>query len=271
MLTCDGANPTDRRRTGDAGAVDQGGSVPGGRQATNVMFGYLEGVERRDAEAYARAFGRRCLKASETCWYSVEPLWSGFLYEIHEGGPGYSFLPDLAREMDANPGGVALVPSGRRVFELTVRNGRPVGALLSESRSREVQSRMAVVQPADRVDGRPFGLIVPAWAPQGHVRFHAILTSRRMKRLTPAVPLQVAAAAVAFLAGATLMLGGSAAYFWSPHRTANARNFDIARLPHRQWDSVLSAITASSYAAKLEFKDGKWTVETLAPPDPTKP
>ncbi len=99
--------------------------MPGARQATNVMFGYLEGVERKDAESYARAFGRRCLKSSESCWYAVEPLWSGYLYEIHEGGPGYSFLPALAKEIDANPGGVALVPSGRRVFELTVRNGRP--------------------------------------------------------------------------------------------------------------------------------------------------
>ncbi|WP_238474700.1 hypothetical protein [Azospirillum cavernae] len=244
--------------------------MPGARQATNVMFGYLEGVERKDAESYARAFGRRCLKSSESCWYAVEPLWSGYLYEIHEGGPGYSFLPALAKEIDANPGGVALVPSGRRVFELTVRNGRPVGALLSETRSREVQSRMAVVQPADRVGDRPFGLIVPAWAPQGHVRFHAILTSRRMKRLSPAIPLQLAAAAVGFLAGAALLLGGGVTYYWSPHRVPTARNFDINRLPHRQWDTVLSAITASSYAAKLEFKDGKWTIETQAPPEPKR-
>jgi len=244
--------------------------VPGARQATNVMFGYLEGVERKDAESYARAFGRRCLKSSESCWYAVEPLWSGYLYEIHEGGPGYSFLPALAKEIDANPGGVALVPSGRRVFELTVRNGRPVGALLSETRSREVQSRMAVVQPADRVGDRPFGLIVPAWAPQGHVRFHAILTSRRMKRLSPAIPLQLAAAAVGFLAGVALLLGGGVTYYWSPHRAPTARNFDINRLPHRQWDTVLSAITASSYAAKLEFKDGKWTIETQAPPEPKR-
>ncbi len=244
--------------------------MPGGRQATNVMFGYLEGVERKDAESYARAFGRRCLKTSEACWYSVEPLWSGYLYEIHEGGPGFSFLPALAKEIDANPGGVALVPSGRRVFEVTVRNGRPVGALLSESRSREVQSRMAVVQPADRIGDRPFGLIVPAWAPQGHVRFHAILTSRRMKRLTPAVPLQLTAGAVAFLTGFALLLGGGITYFWSPHRIASARNFDINRLPHRQWETVVSAITASSYAAKLEFKDGKWTIETLDEPEPRR-
>jgi len=242
--------------------------VPEGRQATNVLFGYLEGVDRKDAESYARAFGRRCLKTSETCWYSVEPLWSGFLYEIHEGGPGYSFLPALAKEIDANPGGVALVPSGRRVFELAVRNGRPVGALLSETRSREVQTHMSVVQPAGRTDGRPFGMIVPAWVPQGHVRFHAILATRKMKRLTPAVPLQLAASAVAFLAGFAVLLGGGVTYYWSPHRAPQARNFDMARLPHRQWESVMAAVTANTYAAKLEFKDGKWIVETLAQPAP---
>jgi hypothetical protein len=97
------------------------------------------------------------------------------------------------------------------------------------------------------------------------VRFHAILTSRRMKRLSPAIPLRLAAAAVGFLAGTALLLGGGVTYYWSPHRVPTARNFDINRLPHRQWDTVLSAITASSYAAKLEFKDGKWTIETHAP------
>ncbi|WP_448205563.1 hypothetical protein [Azospirillum sp. sgz302134] len=241
--------------------------MSGGRQATNVLFGYLEGVDRKDAERYARAFGRRCLKTSETCWYSVEPLWSGFLYEIHEGGPGLSFLPALTKEIDANPGGIALLPSGRRVFELTVRNGRPVGALLSESRSREVQSHMAVVQPAGRTNGRPFGIVVPAWAPQGHVRFHAVLASRRMKRLTPAFPLQLAASAVAFLAGFAVLLGGGITYAWSPYRVPPGR-LDMARMPHRQWETVMAAITANSYAAKLEFKDGKWVVETLAPPAP---
>ncbi len=242
--------------------------MSGGRQATNVLFGYLEGVDRKDAERYARAFGRRCLKTSESCWYAVEPLWSGYLYEIHEGGPGLSFLPALAKEIDANPGGVALVPSGRRVFEMTVRNGRPVGALLSERRSREVQGHMAVVQPSGRTDGRPFGMIVPAWAPHGHVRFHAILASRRMKPLAPAVPLSLAAAAVAFATGLALLLGGGITYFWSPHRVPEARGFDMANLPHRQWDRVVAAVTASSHAAKLEFKDGVWTVETLPQPAP---
>ena len=80
--------------------------------------------------------------------------------------------------------------------------------------------------------------------------------------------MQVAASAVAFLAGFAVLLGGGITYYWSPHRVPHARSFDMNRLPHRQWETVMTAITANSYAAKLEFKDGKWTVETLAQPAP---
>lgn len=240
--------------------------MPDARLATNVLFGFLEGVDRRDAEAYARGFARRSLKTAERCWYSTEPLWSGFLYEVHEGGPGRSFLPDLAREIDANPGGVALVPSGRRVFELTVRNGRPVGALLPEAKSREVRMHMTVMLPTARVDGQPFGVMIPAWVAEGQVRFRTIRATRRMKRLRQPVALPVALSAVGFAAGLGVLVAGTAAYFGSPHRVPQARAVTLDRMPHRQWEGVLGAVAATSYATKLEYRDGKWTVETATPP-----
>lgn len=240
--------------------------VPNARLATNVLFGFLEGVDRRDAEAYARAFARRSLKTAERCWYSVEPLWSGFLYEVHEGGPGRSFLPDLAREIDANPGGVALVPSGRRVFEVTVRNGRPVGALLPEGKSREVQTQMAVMLPMARVEGQAFGVMIPAWVAQGQLRFRTISATRRMKRLQTPVALPVALSAVGFAAGLGVLIAGTVAYYGSPHRVPQGRAVALDRMPHRQWEAVLGAVAATSYVTRLEYRDGQWTVETTSPP-----
>ncbi len=239
--------------------------MPDRGQAANVLVGFLEGVARRDAEAYARGFARRSLGTAETCWYAVEPLWSGYLYEIHEGGPGRSFLPDLAREIDAHPGGVALVPSGLRVLEVTVRNGRPVGALLPEAKSRLVQTQMGLMMPTARTDGRPFGVLVPAWVTKDQIRFRALQPSRRMKRLRRPIPIELATSAALFAVGFATLIGGSVSFFGSPARAPKPQVRALDAMPHRQWDAVLTAIGTGGYAAKLEYRSGRWTIESEPP------
>ncbi|MCG5242921.1 hypothetical protein ACIU1J_24165 [Azospirillum doebereinerae] len=230
--------------------------------AANVLYGFLEGVERRDALAYARSFARRTLKTSERCWYAVEPLWTGYLYEVHEGGPGRSFLPDLVTELDANPGGIALVPSGRRVFELTVRNGRPVGGLLPEAKSRQVQLQMAAMRPTAKVDGRAYGLVIPPWVTPDQVRLRTIRPTRRMRRVSTPVSVPLALSAVGFAAGLGLLTTGGGLYYWSPHRVPRPQLLTVDQMPHRQWEKALATIGPDSYVSKLEYRDGRWTIET---------
>lgn len=232
-----------------------------GGLATNVMYGFLEGVERRDALAYARSFARRTVGSSERCWYAVEPLWTGFLYEIHEGGPGRSFLPDLVTELDANPGGIALVPSGRRVFELTVRNGRPVGGLLPEAKSRQVQLQMAAIRPTVPVDGKAYGVMIPPWVTADQVRLRTIRATRRMRRVSVPVSVPLALSSVGFAAGLGLLTTGGGLYYWSPYRVPQPQALTLEQMPHRQWEAALAAIGPDNYVSKLEYRDGKWTIE----------
>jgi hypothetical protein len=244
--------------------------VDGGGLATNVLIGYLEGVTKRDAEAYARSFAQRTLAPSGRGFFAVEPLWSGFLYEVQEGGPGRSYLPDLAREMDSNLGCLVLIPSGRRVFEMSVRNGRPVGSLLPESRSREVQVVMSRALPTQQVQNRAYGVVIPAWVTSDQIRFRAIRTTRRMKRVWSPVSVALALSAVGFAAGLGLLVSGAGLYLWSPHRAPRANPIALDGLPHRQWEMVLGAVTAGNYASKLEYRDGRWVVETADPAPPKK-
>jgi len=239
--------------------------VRGGGLATNVLIGYLEGVGRRDAEAYARSFASRALAPAERCFYAVERLWSGYLYEVHEGGPGRSFLPDLVREVDANIGCLVLIPSGRRVFEMSIRNGRPVGSLLPEARSREAQVVLSRALPTIHVEGRAFGVVVPAWVTPDQIRFRAIQTTKRMRRVTAPVSTPLALSVVGFAAGLALLVSGSVLYYWSPHRAPRASAVTLDGLPHRQWDMVSKAVNAGNYARKLEYRDGEWRVETATP------
>lgn len=227
-----------------------------------VLFGYLEGVDRRDAEAYARGFARRTLATAERVWYHTESIYTGFLYEIHDGGDGLSFLPELITAFEAEPAGTVLVPSGRRVFELTVRNGRPTGALLSEERSVKLQRQIALVLPAEKTSGNPFGLMMPATAPVGQIRFRAVRATRRMKRLSSPTAQATLLSVGALLSGLALFATGTASYLWSLRQAAGPHGVEFNQLPHRQWPAVISAAAGSAFVTKLEFKDGKWTVET---------
>ena len=224
-----------------------------------VLFGYLEGVDRKDAEAYARGFARRTLATAERVWYQTESIYTGFLYEIHDGGGGRSFLPELITALETEPAGTVLVPSGRRVFELSVRNGRPTGALLSEERSLKIQRHLAQVMPAEKTGGRPYGVMIPATVPVGHVRFHAVRATKRMKRLaSTASPAQLIGIGV-LLSGLSLLGVGASSYMYSLRQAAVPRGTEFDRLPHRQWASVVSAAAGAAYVTKLEFKDGQWT------------
>ena len=227
-----------------------------------VLFGYLEGVERRDAEAYARSFARRTLATAERVWYHTESIYTGYLYEIHEGGSGLSFLPELITAFEAEPAGTVLVPSGRRVFELTVRNGRPTGALLSEERSVKLQRQIAVVLPAEKTGGNPYGLMLPAAAPASQIRFRAVRATKRMKRLASETSQAALLGIGAMLTGLAMLAVGSGAYLWSLRHGAGPRGVEFSQLPHRQWPAVVSAAAGAAFVTKLEFKDGKWTVET---------
>ncbi len=233
-----------------------------------VLFGYLEGVDRRDAEAYARGFARRTLATAERVWYQTESMYTGFLYEVHEGGAGRSFLPELITALEAEPAGTVLVPSGRRVFELTVRNGRPTGALLSEERSVKVQRQLALVLPAEKTGGNPYGLMLPATAPLGHVRFRAVRPTKRMKRLGSATSHTTFLSIGALLSGLSLLGMGAGSYLWSLRQASAPRGIEFSQLPHRQWPAVVSAAAGSAYVTKLEFKDGRWSLETAVEQKP---
>lgn len=231
-------------------------------QPNTVLFGYLEGVARRDADGYARGFARRVMATAERVWYQTEAFYTGYLYEIHEGGAGRSFLPDLIAALETEPEGTVLVPSGRRVFEISVRNGRPTGAMLTEERSQRVQRQLALILPAEQTGGSSYGVLLPAVAPLSRARFHIVKPTKRMKRLAPeSQPLQFLSIGV-LVSGLSLLTIGTGSCLWSLAHAGIDHGLDFERLPHRQWPSAILAAAGAAYVTKLEYKDGRWLVET---------
>lgn len=202
----------------------------------NAMMGWNEGVEsKNDAIELAKGFISRRYTAVEASWYAVAPFMGGYLWEVHEGGPGKGYIGSAIEALSQNPSAKFWFPSADRAFQIMMRDGKPFGILLSKSESLPVINSG---QP-------PLALVT---------------------KMVPAVKKGTAT----FMSGAAL-LGSSMAflaasmafYAVAANPGPSLRTVDFSELPHAQWNRV-SGTGVEEIVSKLEMKDGKWNVEKRA-------
>ncbi len=185
----------------------------------------------RDAQAAARAFALRKFGPNDRAWYATRKFADGHLWEVHQGGAGLSYLPGIVEGISGGDHGKVWIPSEGRALEIVVRNGRPICALLTESRSAAVfESGIAPVPASGRMN-------------------------RVIKSGMPAVYAGSAA-----LLGAVMVLGASS-LFWLYAAKVVSINPPVAtdQLPHRQWNLVREA-GDTRWVQRLEYANGRWNV-----------
>lgn len=185
----------------------------------------------RDAQAAARAFAIRKFGPNDRAWYATRKFADGHLWEVHQGGAGLSYLPGIVDGLAAGDQGKVWIPSEGRAIEIVVRNGRPICALLTESRSAAVFESGAPPVPA----------------------------SGRMNRVIKSGMPAVYAGAAALL-GAVMVLGASS-LFWLYAAKVVSINPPVAadQQPHRQWNLVSEA-GDTRWVQRLEYANGRWNV-----------
>ena len=185
----------------------------------------------RDAQAAARAYALRKFGPNDRAWYAVRKFADGHLWEVHQGGAGLSYLPGIVEGLSDDGQGKVWIPTEGRALEIVVRNGRPICALLTESRSAAV-----------------FASGAPPISASG--RMHRVLKS--------GMPAVYAGAAA--LLGAVVVLGVSG-MFWLYAAKVVSINPPVQadQLPHRQWNLVREA-GETRWVQRLEYANGRWTV-----------
>lgn len=185
----------------------------------------------RDAQAAARAFALRKFGPNDRAWYATRKFADGHLWEVHQGGAGLSYLPGIVEGLSGGDQGKVWIPSEGRAIEIVVRNGRPICALLTESRSAAVFESGAPPVPA----------------------------SGRMNRVIKSGMPAVYAGSAALL-GAVMVLGASS-LFWLYAANVVSINPPVAneQLPHRQWSLVREA-GDTRWVQRLEYANGRWNV-----------
>jgi len=204
-----------------------------GHAPMNAMMGWYEGAEtKKDAVEYAKGFIQRRYTAQEASWYAVAPFMGGWLWEVHEGGPGRGYIGAAIDALTQNPDGKFWFPSADRAFQVMMRDGKPFGILLSKNESLPVMN-----------SGQP----------------SLIAATKMMPAVKKGTGVFLTGAALLGSA-ATFLVASMAFYAVSANPGPGLKAVDFSAMPHAQWPLVIDT-HVEEIVSKLEMNGGKWNVE----------
>jgi len=197
-----------------------------------IIVGWADGVSKEDAVDIARGFIQRRFDAVNSSWYVTAPFMGGYFWEVHEGGKGSSYMPAIIDALTNNPGGQHWFPSGDRVFQVMMRDGKPFGVLLQKSESKKVIE-------------------------SGSMPLRA---SGRMKRAVfKGTPVLIAGAGV-LASGVLFFLSSVVMYAFLATPEPAVKDINLTKIPSAQWDK-LASIKPTEIVSKIEFEQGEWKIE----------
>lgn len=212
-----------------------------------VLMGYLPEVSARDAKEYAQGIAEKHFEQMGLVFFGAFPYDNGFVFEVHEGGEGKAFAPEILKHFEAlGPYQVGeqhtvCIQTATRVLE--VQRGREgLAAILlpenSPTRGDDWLTPTKALTPAmDRRD-KVFYTGAAIFA----TGFVAVLLSGTVFRLQlqeePAPP--------------------------------KPRVVSASTLPMSQWSRV-QALPENAYVRALRYKNGRWEApeiqtEAVSPP-----
>lgn len=201
-----------------------------------VLIGWIEESARKDVLENARGFARDHMETLETAWVAMAEFRGGTLFEIHEGGSGQSYLPDLIEELSRDPEQVLWLPSGtklNRVVTFSLSEGRPFSMMLNEADSARV--RESGQAPIER--------------------------SGKMRRLSPRGNGVLVIGATLF----TVAMGGLIASTYLSvsidQQPLPALSYNPEILPHGQIVSLSAALREDRWVSRIVFENGAWRAE----------
>jgi hypothetical protein len=206
-----------------------------------VVLGFLPEVSVRDAKEYALGIAEKHFEQMGLVFYAAFPFKSGYIFEIHEGGHGKAYAPEIVSYFDAHG-------------EFDPSN--PLTAVIkTATRAVEVQ--------------RTREGLTAIWLPTQHAMAPSEWLHPRQK-MTPALHRRtnfMLAGLALFLAGFVAVMTAGTVFRLRPIEPAAAVGDSVIRaevLPLSQMEKLLQMPAGTVKA--LKFSDGKWQpIETIAP------
>jgi hypothetical protein len=203
-----------------------------------IIMGFLPEVTSRDAIEYAIGMSEKYVVQQSLAYFHATKYENGYLYEVHEGGPGKAFGPEIAK-LFASKGAYR----GDEVTRVTLATS---ARMVEITRLRLGLS--AVLLPESSVQAATEGLVP-----------RVMMTSaipRRTAILYAGVGLLVSGVLMATLSGVFFRLKGYSA----PPAQANDV-ISVRNLPHIQWERLSAQLQPGDRVKALKYENNNWRTE----------
>lgn len=215
-----------------------------------ILMGYLPAVSARDAAEFALGVAEKNFDQPSISFFDAFAHEDGYVYEVHEGGPGRAYAPNLLKHlasasfMQDNP--TAVLATATRSVQVELTRGGLQCVLLPES---------AEAQPTE-------GLMPSA-------KMRPVITKRT------GLLISGAGIFVTGFFGLLLALLARMPTYEAPP-VAPVERVSYEQLPMAQWNRV-SSVPHDRYVKALRFEKNAWRIEDAPigapeePPAPTTP
>ena len=196
-----------------------------------AALGWLEpGGNKKDAIEYAKGWAMKHMDAPNVSWFAVMPFMNGFIWEVHEGGPGLSYLPATAKALADPSGRAGWFRAGQKVIQARMRDGRPFITTLPTEASR----------PIILANENPM-------VPKG-----------QMQRVVKTGAKVLAFGATVFGTGAVFFALACVYSYLVMGYAPDARRIEPDMVAHRQWTRV-ERIPPNLYVESMKYENKQWT------------
>lgn len=208
-----------------------------------VLMGYLPEVTSKDAMDYALGMAEKYLTQVGMAFFYVTKHDRGFIWEVHEGGPGKAYGPEISAKFGNN--------------RLAGANGSPLKVVLDTATRK--------VEVSQGVEGLTAVLL-----PQGSTE-PADTSIIPRQSMTPAIPRRKGL----LITGALVLASGVlvstlAGYFFRVQEFAAApprpvATVDAKLLPHLYWKNAQMGLRPEDRVRAMRFEKGAWQPMDLYP------
>ena len=201
-----------------------------------LLLGWIGDSTPKDVYEHAKGFAADHLETLETAWVAIAPLCGGYIFEVHEGGAGLSYLPGIIEKLNRNPDQTLWMPSGtkqNKVTTIAIFEGRPYSTILTDDDSLKVRS-------------------------SGQL---PIEMSGRMRRMIPK-GVKTLAVGCGFAAVGTITLCAVLYYGQNLNQQPiSSLPYSSEALPHGQIIKLSESLREERWVSKIVFDEGQWRAE----------
>lgn len=205
-----------------------------------VLIGFLAEVSEREAREYAMGVAERNCEQISLVYYDAFKVGTGCAYEIHEGGNGRAYLPEIIKAFNTRgthrKGGEddtsVFIPTATRMVQV----------------SRTAEGLQAFLLPENTTE-------VPTTWLQG--------TTKMSPALPTLVAVLIAGAALfttGFLALSLALVSRIQPYDVPPTPAIENVNDAFASSPLSRW-AALQSVSGNEYVKAVKYAKGKWEIQ----------